>query len=1061
MKKTIAKGAIAWMATHKVAANLVMFILLAGGFASGLLIKQEVFPDFTLDVVTVSVTYPGAGPSEVEKGVVLAVEEAIRGLDGIKEINATASEGVAAVAAELLSGFDPNQVLNDVKSAVDRITTFPVEVEKVTTSLASRQRSVLQLVVYGDQSEHALRALAESIRSGLLLSPDITVVNMTGVRAPEISIEVPEENLRAYGLTLGGIADIISRSSLELPAGKIETSGGEILLRTSERRYYGNEFVDLPIVSTPDGSIIRLSDIADVKETFAETNISSSYNGLPAVKLQVFRVGDQKPSEVSDAVKEYIASVEGQMPPDVNMAVLNDMSVALTDRIDLLFRNTFMGLVLVLMLLALFLDIRLAFWVTMGIPISIMGALLFLPLADASINMITLFAFIITIGVVVDDAVVIGEHIFSMREKGMSFVEASIAGAREMAAPVTFSILTNVVAFMPLFWVPGMMGKMFFFIPLIVITIFLISLVEALFILPAHLAHGKHAHGDPGFLERIRRKFGQGLHRFIKGPYRRFLEWCLRWRYVTVAVGTALLMVIAGLVISGRIPFSFFPKVEGDVVTANLALPIGTPVEETRELQKRLVQSAREALSEHGGDDILEGIMAQIGVTGGGGHLGPAEGAASVQGGHIATVALYLVPIDQRDITTQELADIWRDRFGTPPGMESLTFRFTEGPSSGSPIHVALSHEDTPTLEAAAVELAGMIAQFQGVKDINDGFSDGKVQWDFKIKPAGRAAGFTASDIAGQVRNAFFGAEALRNQRNRDEVKVYVRYPKEQRKSRQDVKELVLRTPRGGEMPITEAVDIVESRAYTSIRRTDARRVINVTADIKAGEANANKIVRDLESDQLQTLLAKYPGLSYTLRGEQKEQAESMNSLGIGFALAMLCVFALLAIPFNSYFQPLIIMTSVPFGVVGAVLGHVLMGYELSLMSMMGIVALSGVVVNDSLILIVAANRRQEEGQELFSAVVDAAKSRFRPIIITSLSTFLGLAPMIMETSIQARFLIPMAISLGFGILFATVIALLFVPAFYLILEDLGAALKSIFKSEEESEPAAEYASVF
>jgi len=678
----------------------------------------------------------------------------------------------------------------------------------------------------------------------------------------------------------------------------------------------------------------------------------------------------------------------------------------------------------------------------MGIPISILGAMLLMPGMDASINMITLFAFIITIGVVVDDAVVIGEHIFALREKGMSFMEASVLGAREMAVPVTFSILTNVVAFMPLFFVPGVMGKMFFYIPLIVITIFLISLFEALFILPAHLAHGAAKHHDPGFFERHRRKFGTGLQHFIGNPYRRFLEGCLRWRYVTVATGFALLLVMAGLVGSGRVPFGFFPKVEGDVITANLALPIGTPVEVTKGLQRRLIETAQAVLAENGGDSMLMGMKAQMGITVSAGH-GPVDGAASVQGGHLASVQLLLVPIDDRDITTQQFGDLWRERFGTPPGLESLTFNFTEGPGGGSPIYIALSHQDTTILESAASELAGSLEQFQGVKDINDGFSAGKTQWDFKIKPAGRAAGLSPADIAGQVRNAFFGAEALRNQRDRDEVKVYVRYPKAQRRSQQDVRELVLRTPAGGEMPMTQAVDIIKSNAYTSIRRNDGRRVINVTADIQTGAANGNKIVADLESGQLKALLAKYPGLSYTLGGEQKEQAESMSSLLLGFGLAMFCIFALLAIPFNSYSQPLIVMVSIPFGVVGAVIGHVLMGYELSLMSMMGIVALSGVVVNDSLILIVATNRNREKGVATFTAVVDAAKSRFRPIIITSLSTFFGLAPMIMETSVQARFLIPMAISLGFGILFATVIALLLVPAFYLILEDIGALVRN------------------
>ncbi|CAM2066067.1 Efflux RND transporter permease subunit [Sulfidibacter corallicola] len=1027
---SMTKGAIAWMATHKVTANLLMILLLAGGLVSGLRLKQEVFPDFKLDTVTVTVSYPGASPAEVEKGVILAVEEAIRGMEGIEEVESTATEGSAVVSGEILSGFEPNKILNDVKSEIDRITTFPVEVEKTTVSLASRERSVLSLAVSGRQTEQDLRVLAESIRAELLTSPEVTVVNLRGVRQPEVSIEVSEEHLRAYGLTLQGIADRISQSSLEVPGGKIKTDSGEILLRTSERKYYGREFVNLPIVTRQDGSTVLLSEIATVRETFEDSDIRTYYNGKPAALLEIFRVGDQKPADVSAAAKEVVARMQAELPEGVEIAVWNDMSEALQDRIDLLFKNTFFGLVLVLMLLSLFLEPRLAFWVTMGIPISILGALLFMPAVDASINMVTLFAFLITIGVVVDDAVVVGEHIFSLRQEGKSYVQAAILGAREMAAPVTFSILTNVVAFLPLMFVPGMLGKMFFYIPLIVITIFLISLFEALFILPAHLADGADRPHTPSRLERMRLRFGRGLQHFIDKVFQPFLELSLRWRYVTVSFGFMCLMMIAGMVASGRAPFNFFSAVEGDVVSANLALPIGTPVAETEAFQKRLTQVAREILEEHGGESILRGSMVRVGAASGN------DGASSVQGGHLAIVNLLFVPVDERDITTEEFANLWRARFGTPSDIESLTFKYTEGPNIGSPIHVALSHNDADALEAAASELAEVLATFDGVTDVNDGFSDGKVQWDFKIKPAGQAAGLTAADIAGQVRSAFFGAEAQRSQRDRDEVKVYVRYPESQRKSPQDVRELILRTPNGGEMPIGQAVEIVEGRAYTSIRRSDGRRVINVTADVARDRANGNQVLRELQADQLARLMADYPGLSYTLRGVSKEQSESLSSLAVGFGLALFGIYALLAIPFNSYSQPLIIMISIPFGMVGAVIGHLIMGYELSLMSMMGLVALSGVVVNDSLILIVAANRGVQNGKPVFRAVVDAARSRFRPIIITSLSTCLGLGPMILETSVQARFLIPMAISLGFGILFATVIALLLVPSFYMILDD-------------------------
>ncbi|PIE03130.1 MAG: cobalt-zinc-cadmium resistance protein [Acidobacteria bacterium] len=1036
MKDNISRGPIAWMATNRVTANLMMLTLLLGGITLGLKLKQEVFPEFTLDIVSVSIAYPGASPAEVENGIILAVEEAVRGLDGIKEINSTASEGFGVVRIELISGFDGNTALQNIKSAVDRIATFPVEVEKKTVSLMTRQRSVVSLVVYGDAGEAALRKLAEDIRSDLLEDPNVTVVKLTGVRNPEISIEVKEATLRAYGLTLQQIAGIISQSSLELPAGKVKAAGGEIMLRTSNRRYFAEEFTDIPIISQDDGTVVLLGDIAVIRETFEESDVFSYFMGQQAAVLNIYRVGDQTPKKVAQVVSDKVDQLNQTLPEGLHVAIWNDMSEVLQSRMELLFKNAFMGLVLVLLLLGLFLDVRLAFWVTLGIPTSILGAMLFMPAMSVSINMISLFAFIVTIGVVVDDAIVVGEHIYTMRQKGMPFLEASIRGAQEMAMPVTYSILTNIVAFIPLFFIPGLMGKVFFVIPCVVVTVFMISLFEAVFVLPAHLSHGKTSK-SAGFLERQRRAVGKGLQRFVTAVYKPSLEFILKWRYATVAAGITLLLITGAIVASSKLPFVFFPRVEADVVRASLALPIGTPVEQTEKVQKYLETKAREIIAENGGDDVLRGLLTRVGMAGSG------DGAASVAGGHQASVNLFFVPVDERSFTAEEFVKRWRERVGEIAGIESLSFSYSTGPHGGLPVHVELTHKDTGMLERAAADLAARLTEYAGLTDINDGFSAGKLQWDFNITQAGRSTGLTSGDVARQVRHAFYGAEAVRNQRDRDEVKVFVRLPSEDRKSIHQIRELQIQTPAGGQIPISEAVRIEEGRAYTVIKRRDGHRVLNIMADVEAGAANARLIRADLESKILPDLLKKYPGLSYSARGESKDQAETMGALTIGFSLALFGIFALLAIPFGSYSQPFIIMFSIPFGMVGAVFGHMIMGYELSLMSMMGVTALSGVVVNDALVLIVAANRNYLSGMTHMEAIIHAGTGRFRPIILTSLTTFFGLAPMIMESSVQARFLIPMAISLGFGILFSTFIVLVLVPSLYLILEDLKQLLSS------------------
>lgn len=1059
-------GWLAWFANNRVAANVIMIVLILGGFLMlATTIKQEVFPEVEIETVIINVPYPGASPEEVEQGVILAVEEAVRGLDGVKEVRSTAAEGTAVVAVELLVGTDKDRALNDVKSAVDRVTSLPEDAERPVISLATNRRQVISLALYGDVDELVLHDLAESVRFDLLEHPDITYVDIGGTRPLEISVEVPQRELREHDLTLGGVAQSIRQASVEIPGGGVKTQAGEVLLRTTERRDRGAEFGDIVLRSQPDGSALRVRDVATIEDGFKELDQSSYFNGKRAVMINVYRVGDQTPIEVAAAVHAYVEDLT-DLPPGVEATTWNDSSEVYEDRIDLLARNAKVGLMLVLLILGLFLEPKLAFWVTLGIPISFAGSLLFLPAADVSINMISLFAFIVTLGMVVDDAIVVGEAIYHRRSSGMGHLKAAITGVREVATPVTFSIITTCVAFSPMLFVPGVSGKFFRNIPIVVIAVLIISLIESLLVLPAHLSH-KMSTWLQGFVlvvmtvvgmvflpplmaaivvvlfviaafvhQRVREKVDSGLRWFVGRIYRRTLGAAMEWRYLTLALAFALGLSTCGLPAGGRMNFTFLPKIEGDVISAQLRMPVGTPVEETAAVEERMVDAAQELIAENGGDEILRGLYSQVGVASafGGGPMG--SGAS--EGSHVASVQTFLVQSDRRDVETADFAEAWRERIGEVAGAETLTFTYSIGANAGSPVDVQLSHPDAEVLELAAQRLADEMGVYPGLRDIDSGVSPGKEQLDLTLKPEGRARGLTEAGLARQVRDAFFGAEAVRQQRGREEIRVYVRRPLAERVSMHDVERLIIQTPDGGEMPLGQAAEIGRGRAYTTIRRVDGKRIVSVTADIVDGVGNANVIVRSLEENELPAILGDVPGLTYTLGGEQKEQAQSMTSLLFGQIFALFVMYGLLAIVFKSYIQPVIVIFgAVPFGVVGALWGHALMGYGLSMISMMGIVALSGVVVNDSLILIDAINRYRAEGMSAWDAVVAGGTRRFRPILLTSLTTFFGLSPMIVEPSVQARFLIPMAISLGFGVLFATMVLLVLVPAVYLIVEDL------------------------
>ena len=1028
-------GVVAWMAGHPVAANLLMLALVIGGLATALRVKQEVFPEFTLDVVGVSVTYPGASPEEIEEGIVIVIEDSVRGLEGVKKVTSSSSEGRGSVSVELLLNADRDRVLADVKNSVDRITTFPEDAERPIVSLLENRNLVMNLAVAGPASERVLRETAERLRDDLSATEGITLVQLGAAKPLEISIEIPQSTLRAYGITLEQVSAEIRRSAIDLPAGSLKTDAGEILFRTTERRDYGREFADIAIISNLDGSTVRIGDVAVIVDGFADLDLQPGFNGEPAATVTVYRIGDETPLSVSAAVLQALDEFRTTLPTGLVAEVIRDDSVVYRQRMELLIRNAILGLVLVLLMLGLFLEPRLAFWVTLGIPISILGSFLFLSGTNASLNMISLFAFIVTLGIIVDDAIVVGENIYEKRELGMPALQASIEGAREIAGPITFAILTNVVAFAPMLFVPGASGKLFMQIPAVAISVFIVSLIESLFILPAHLAHATR----PSLFWRIlgvpSTVFERGLQWFIARAYGPTVLLAIRQRYTTIAIGTAMLILSVAVIASGKLPFTFLPKIDADFVNVNARLPLGVPVERTIAVQERLLAALAETIDESGGQSVVRSIYAVLGSQLGG--FGPVARSQS-SGSNLLGIQFEMVPESDRDIDVTEFGRRWRENAGDIAGIETISFKSEIGRATGAAVDVQLSHRNPEILNAASLDLSKRLTSFDGVTDIDSGVALGKPQFNLELTPEARSMGLTARDLARQTRAFFYGSEALRQQRGRNEVRVMVRLPAEERETLHTVETAMLQTPNGGEIPFREAAIASEGRAYTTIKRTDGRRVNSVTADVDTEVANGNEIAAALETDVLPEMIRRYPGLTWSFEGEQSDQADSLASLGRGFAAALFVIYALLAIPFRSWLQPLVVMIAIPFGIIGAVFGHLVMGYGFSIISIFGIVALSGVVVNDSLVLVVTINemRRKQPELRLAEIVTAAGRRRFRPILLTSVTTFFGLMPMVLETSVQAKFLIPMAISIAFGVMFATFIILLIVPALYLAIED-------------------------
>ena len=1055
------RGVFAWFAQNHVAATLVALCIAVAGIAALVTgrVRREVFPEMTPNVVMIQVPYPGASPEEVAQSICLRIEDAVEGVTGVDKVTSTASEGLGLVVVEALQEASMSQVLNDIENQVNAITTFPGDSEEPIVSRQVVRREVINVSVHGDADEVTLKRLAQQARDALTALPEISQADLAAVRPYEIGIELAEAALRRHGLTFDAVAEAVRKSSLDLPAGSIKSSSGQTNLRVTGQAYRGEQFADIALLSRGDGSRVLLRDVAEIVDGFAETDTSARFDGEPAALIQVFRVGDQDAITITSAVKDWVAGPGRRLlPPGVEMTTWRDESLFLQGRINLLLRNGLQGLALVLLILALFLQLRMALFVAVGIPIGFLGAVALMPSLDVSVNMITLFAFLLVLGIVVDDAIVVGENIVRHRKPGVHPVLASIRGAREVRTPVFASIATTIAAFSPmLFAVPGADAQIWRVIPAIVIPVLILSLIEAQLCLPSHLSLMKLDSPDKrqwlgarmlGFLQA---RVDAGLAWFIRAIYQPVLGTCLRWRYATIAGAVVLMLVAVAGAVAGYPRFVFFPTVEGDNVVVSLTLQQGTPAAVTRAHLARLELAAREVCAEvdaeTGGDEpVLEHMMATIGSQPYAKVMAHNEGDTSSQfqsGSHLAELNVQLLPSERREYPSDAILTRIRERAGDIPEAVELTFT-TSMLSTGKDVDVELYHGDGDTLQRATAELLRELGAMPEIKDVSSSFRLGKPELDLDIKPAAENLGLTRRDLARQVRQAFYGEEAQRVQRGRDDVKVMVRYPEAGRRSLADLRELRIRTPAGDEVPFDDVAVLAYGRSNSTVTRVNGMRTLRIGGEIDETDPDAKPeaINARLRETVLPALRDRHPGLSWGFEGDQKKKTDLLISLGGGYLIALFIIYALMAIPLRSFLQPILIMTAIPFGIIGAIGGHLLAGYDLSILSMFGLVALSGVVVNDNIVLVDWINRRRKHHDTVIEAVRSAGTRRFRPILLTSLTTFGGLMPLLLERSVQARFLVPMGISLAFGVLFATAISLVLVPALYLVLEDVRRLLQ-------------------
>ena len=1031
------KRVMAAFARNTVFANIVLvMIFIAGGIATISMIREN-FPEFSLDMITISVSYPGADPEEVEEGISRKVEEAIEEIEGIKLYTTESSENISTTLIEVKENYDMDDVLDKVRTRVNAISTFPVDAEKPVISELILKDTVMLLYLSGDMPERRIKEWSERIKDEIQQLPEVSQVEILGSREYEISIEVSEERLREYGLTFGDVAAAVRHSSMNLAGGTIRGQGEEIRVRTIGRKYTGEELASIVVLARPEGEVITLGRLARINDGFIEDPINTEINGEPAVLVIVYKTQEDDALIISRAVQDFISKKQQQLPEGSNLKVLYDNTSMLRARIDLLVKNGIIGLAIVFFFLWMFLNARLSFWAGMGIPVSIAGAMAILWAIGGTINMISLFGLIMALGIVVDDAIIVGEAIYVHRKQGKPPLRAALDGVSEVGIPVIAAVITTIVTFIPLLYVGGIMGKFISILPAVVISCLAVSLVECLFLLPAHLSHLP----DPNLrnnnlnpltrgLEAVHRLTSVGMEWFVARVYRSFLSKILYWRYISFFTAISILLLTIGLVRSGILKFEVFPEIDGFIITSTVEFPSGTPPEITenaiKQIDAALLRLAKRTKT-LSGEPMIEDRLTLVGQT--------LEDLPK-SGPHLGSVQAILLESERRGVHTKDLMVQWEKEIGPIPGIKSLTFTGLNAGPPGAPIEVWLQGHDMETILTAADDLMDRLAKFEGVYQIRSDFSPGKNEMRLELKPEARSLGLTVDDLARQIYAGYYGDEAVRLQRGRDDVRVRVRYTADERSRISNIKRVRIRTQNGHEVPLTSVANISFAPGYSTITRTDGMRRVAVSAGVDTNKANASEIFAELSSNFFPQLELQHPGLHVALQGEQKKMRESFSSLFVGFPIALLGIFIIIATMFRSYTQPFVIMFTVPFGIIGGILGHLLFGFDLSIMSIFGMVALTGIVVNDAIVLIERINENIAEGMPFFEALINGGARRFRAIFLTTISTVGGLAPLIMETDFQARFLIPMALSIAAGVAFATILTLALIPSLLAILSD-------------------------
>ena len=1053
------RGFFTAFARNTVFANIVIFLIFFGGGMAVWQTPLETFPDLAVDMIGVQVVWPGADPEEVEEGICRKIEEAIGGLEGIKRYHTIADENVGFAQIEVDDHYEMEDVKERVRNAVESISTFPPDAERVLTQeIVFRINVTLLALASDDMSERELKEYAETVKEEIRAIPGISQVVVLGERDYEIAIEVSETRLREYGLTFDQVALIVRANCLNVPGGIMRTRGEEIRLRTLGRKYTAEEFADIVVLARPNGDNVTLDRIATLKDDFTEESVISRFNGKRTAVIGVLRTTEEDTLGIDKSVRAYVADKQKQLPEGIELGCWARMAPMLQARIRLLVRNGLIGLTLVFILLWLFLDIRLSFWVGMGMPVSVMGALVILRGMDETINMISLFGLVMVLGIIVDDAIVVGEAIYVSRKNGAGPLEAAVNGVMEVGMPVVAAVTTTLVAFVPLFFVTGFMGKLIAVLPVIVIASLTISLIECLLLLPAHLSHlpdpEARRGGTRGFGQRFHRFTNEGLEWFVAHVYGPFITKVLRWRYVSLGVSVTIVLATWGLVEGGFIEFQFFPEIDGNSVAARVEFPSGAPLGVTKKAVLELEQAFRrvaDKMKTASGDPLIENMFSLAGAMIG-------DKGESVLGTHLCTVRVELLDSAKRGIYFKELIAAWEEEIGAIPGAIAVTFTGDEISPPGAPIEVWLQGRDLDELQAASQDLKTKLTGYNGVYQIQDDFRTGKDEIKLRLKPEARMLGIMVAHLAQQVHAGYFGEEAIRLQRGRDDLRVRVRYPLEHRSRLSEFERVRIRTPYGFEVPILSVADVEYGPGYAAIKRTNSMRRIAVTAEVDPDKANANTIARELDREYFVQLRNAHPGVHVSLEGEQQSMRESLADLYVGYPLALLGIFIIIATIFRSYIQPIVIMVTVPFGTIGAIFGHMLMGFDITMMSLFGIVALAGVVVNDAIVLIECINNFIADGTPFFEAIRKGGARRFRAIFLTTISTVGGLTPLIIEKDFQAQILIPMAISIAAGVAFATLLTLLLIPCLLGILNDFRRVVFWLatgrWPTAEEVEPA-------